>query len=196
MKNRKVEKFTGVVVIDIDGIIADFEGEFCDAFGYDNRHEYDLYKRYPNPELVPVIDEFVSTSAVYQNLFPLFSGNILIRQCVEHNLYVVLMTSRPEETKNITKAWLERFGIPYNELVFAKDRLDGIQNGLKTILPVLAVIDDSVTSLTPLKGYYTAIEWQTLWSDKNYYPKMRYNSDSMKVEVKMDESGKWKYIWE
>ena len=61
-----------VAVLDIDGVLADFEEGFCEAFGYSNRDLYSLEERYPDADqgLLKVCRK----SSQLQGLAPIFGS--------------------------------------------------------------------------------------------------------------------------
>lgn len=192
MKNKST------VVLDIDGVICNFEEAFCDAFGYKNRHLYKLEGRYPqyNPSL---IGEWVNQEENYHNLSPIFGGVLLIQQLKERGWDVVLMTSRPKHLEAVTKSWLTLFHIDVGVL-FETDKAKTIQrhNGqvyLKS--PVTLFVDDSVSQLkkvNKLNPSVTCLAWGQDWN-RGYHPRLRYNNSNYKIEANVG-NGQWKHIWE
>ena len=189
------KKYNKTLFVDMDGVIADFEGEFCERFGYENRDIVDLHKRYPEVDR-DIIDEFIQSSNTYQRLIPHFGGILLLNQAKEEGYYVVLLTSRPETAKEVTRVWLESYEVQYNELWFGKNKGLEIQdfNAMYPNRPVFALIDDIPAFFVQLPLGVVGITWEQPWNEGNY-PRMRYNEKKMQIEWKpntVSEYTKWR----
>lgn len=180
------KKYNKTLFVDIDGVVADFEGEFCERFGYDHRDYQNLHRRYPNVDR-DIIDEFIQSSNTYQRLIPHFGGILLVNQAREDGFYVVLLTSRPKGTEEVTRLWLESYDVQYNELWFGRNKGLEIQdfNKMYPSRPVLALIDDIPSYFAQLPDGVLGIAWDQPWN-KEYFPRMRYNEEKMQIEVQTD----------
>lgn len=190
-------KHRGAVFFDIDGVLADFEGEFCERFGYDNRGVVELEKRYStvDPGLVA---EFIESASSYENLSPIFGGRVLLDQCRTRGYKIVLVTSRPQAAKNVTITWLEKYNITYNELIFTKDKLSAIlaYKNKNQHIPVEMLVDDLPTNLHRAKtSGVIPLCWEQEWNSW-YYPKARYNVCHYIIEVQTHEGAKWRALWD
>jgi hypothetical protein len=109
---------------------------------------------------------------------------------------VILLTSRPDATKEVTIKALERYGIAYHELIFAKNKSELIReyNEIYTNFPIIALIDDGIGYLENLPTGVVGIAWEQPWND-GYYPRARYNPESMKLEICDTVSSNWKEMW-
>ena len=187
MKMPKM-KYRGTVMVDIDGVLADFEGKFCDAFGEDNRHLYSLESRYPDldPELVK---EFVRNPESYADLSPIFGGLLYCRQAHQRGWYVLLMTSRDKSLREVTKSWLHKYSVVYHELVFSKNKREAVKDFdiLHPEYPVRIVVDDSVSVLQSMPEKY-GVAWNQLWNF-GYFPFMYYDNSQMKLMINMGVYG-------
>jgi len=173
-------KYRGTIMVDIDGVIADFEGKFCEDFGDDNRHLYKLESRYPN--LDPgLIREYVGNPENYVDLAPIFGGLLFCRQAYQRGWYVLLMTSRDKKLREITKSWLSKYSVVYHELMFSRNKREAVADfdALHPEYPVRIVVDDSVSVLESMPEKY-CVAWQQEWN-LDYYPAMKYSSTSMKI---------------
>lgn len=189
-----MRKYKYTVAIDIDGVIADFEGEFCDRFGDKFRELPDLFSRYP--EIDPlIISEFVGSPDTYRNLAPLFGGFLLTQQARGLGLYTVLMTSRPKHLAEVTREWLESHYIVYNEIWHVQNKALAIQdyNNLYPNRPIKALVDDLESSLTKLPTGVVGIAMEAPWNS-SYPLHARYNAGLMRLE--WNEGGEWKPFWE
>lgn len=184
MKMPKL-KYRGTIMVDIDGVLADWETPMCDAFGYINRHMYSPYDRYPD---VPrdLIDEYISNPHSYEDLAPIFGGILFCRQATMRGWYVLLCTSRPDtaSVSVYTENWLRKYGVSYNELRFSKNKRKEIENfdSQNPDKPVRIVVDDSVSVLQSMPDKY-CVAWMQEWN-KHYLPTMYYSSGNMKVMIK------------
>lgn len=189
MKKQKI------AVFDCDGVLADFEGEFCDAFGTKNRHLYSLSARYPevDPDL---IKEWVNDAENYRNLNPIFGGVTLLNQLKSKGFFIVLVTSRPEKLEKVTIEWLELYNIPYDSLTLLGGQMPKGEF-LQDINGIQIFIDDSVTELKNMKSYFpeaVCLAWAQPWNDK-YFPRATYDREQMKVMVNMGDNI-WKWLWD
>lgn len=179
-----MNKYNKTLAIDIDGVLADFEGEFCDRFGTDNRWYADLPSRYPrvDPEL---IDEFINSPATYKDLAPIFGGVLLVNQARERGWYILLLTSRPEYLAEITRIWLEGYRVEYNDLWFTDDKQASVakHNRLYPGRRIWCQIDDIVTNLgkSPV-----GVAWEQPWNT-GYYPRASYNEKTMEIDLNLTQ---------
>lgn len=173
-------KYRGTICCDIDGVISDFEGKFCEDFGNNNRHLYSLEGRYPeiDPEL---IREYVGNPENYVDLAPIFGGLLFCRQAHLRGWYVLLMTSRDKKLREVTKSWLSKYSVVYHELMFSRNKREAVADfdALHPEYPVSIVVDDSVSVLNSMPKKY-CVAWQQEWN-LDYYPAMKYNSTEMKI---------------
>jgi len=184
--------FSQTVVVDVDGVIADFEAEFCDKFGYDHREMYSLSARYPEVDK-SLIDEFVESPYSYERIIPIFGGAVaLLSNLRSRGYYTVLMTARSKKLTEVTREWLEGFEIQYNELWFAQNKAVAIQefNQMYPSRKAFLLIDDCPANLEELPDGVTGAIWEQPWND-GYFPRMRYNHELMRVEVKNDTGSPW-----
>ena len=192
MKNR------ATAVIDIDGVIANFESAFCDAFGNRNRHLYKLEERYPHlhPDLIA---EWVNSEDNYVNLSPIFGGMLLIRQLEQRGFDVVLMTSRAKHLETVTKSWLTLYHIEPTYLIFQTNKAGHIRdwNDGWTLPPITLFVDDSVSQLEQVKKLnpsVTCLAWDQPWNQE-YYPRIRYNGSNYLLEGN-NGNGVWRDMWQ
>ena len=182
------------IMVDIDGVLADFEAKFCEDFGYDNRDEYNFYKRYPflDPGL---ITEYVSDPENYKDLLPIFGGALFCQEAKSRGYYVLLVTSRDTKLREATKAWLSQYNIQYNELGFSKNKEEFIRDfeKINANLKVTMVVDDSVSSFAGMVGR-TCFVWEQRWN-QGYYPRISYDYVNFRLVGKSSKEDRWHWIW-
>ena len=103
------------VVVDIDGVLADFEGAFCLEYGHDNRERVSLEERYPNK--ATSIRKFINDPFVYTHLNPIQLGLDIVEWLNENNYEVSIVTARPFGFDGVTRAWLSRHGVKFSSYV-------------------------------------------------------------------------------
>jgi len=182
------------IILDIDGVLADFEEEFCDRFGYDARDKINLEERYPDAK--DLIDEFVESSETYANLKPIWGGWLLSQQAKERGYYVILATSRPERVQEATRIWLEQYNVAYNEVWFTKTKTEQIQrfNVYNPSRRVLFMVDDIVSNFDGLTPDVIGVAYHQPYNG-GYYPRMWYDEKSMTLRIKTDTESKDRDFW-
>ena len=124
------------VILDCDGVLADFEGLFCRKFGWENRWFKSLEYRYPDSAYE--IGLFSQASKTYEQLDVVDIGVKIARFCENAQFDIHVVSSRPEYTLQTTGTWLKRNKIPFHYL--------SVENGsklsrIKGIGPMF-VVDD------------------------------------------------------
>lgn len=135
------------VVLDIDGVLADFEGYFCYRFGWENRNLYKLEERYP--KRVEEIEYFVQSPMTYSSLNLIELGAKIARFCENQGFEISIVSSRPKSAEDVTMKWLQRNKIPFNYVSV------GYLNKFLVIerLNPLFIVDD-LTSMVELCANY------------------------------------------
>lgn len=134
------------VVVDIDGVLADFEGAFCDEFGDERRELVSLESRYPMQ--ARKINVFINNGFVYKNLKPLELGLEIVRYLNENDFEVSIVTARPFGLESVTRDWLSRYGVEYAS--FISDRS---KTGQIALMKPLCAVDDLFSVHTALLGH-------------------------------------------
>jgi len=188
-------RYNKTIVLDIDGVIANFEEEFCERFGCENRHLYNLEQRYPDQ--ADLINEFVNAESTYEHLVPIFGGTLLTRQAYYSDWYVLLMTSRPRHLAQITKEWLEGFHIPYHEMWFANQKAAAIEdyNKMYPRRQAIRFVDDSPKAAVEVSRVYGMITYvyDQPWN-QDVFPRVRYNENDMRLECR-GAATPWFDLW-
>lgn len=125
-------------VVDIDGVLADFEGHFCEIFGSANRHVVNLQQRYPYLKS-NVVSSFVQDRETYKYLDPIQVGLDIVGWLNKQGVVVHIVSSRPVGTFALTRKWLQDFCVPYSSLTVKTDKVHTI----KSLNPAL-VVDDII----------------------------------------------------
>lgn len=187
--------YRGTIAVDIDGVLADFEGKFCEDFGYKNRHIYKLGDRYPDLDR-DLILEYVQNPSNYVDLAPIFGGLLFTRQAHTRGWYILLVTARDRSLREVTKNWLAKYSVVYHELYFAKNKREAIQDfdALNPTRKVAIVVDDSVSVLESMPEKY-GISWWQEWNI-GYHPSMWYESGKMKLYMQPHHKSTPVGVWD
>lgn len=123
-------------ILDVDGVLADFEDAFCEKFGYNGRHLVNLEERYP--EYKDEIEMFVMSSLTYESLDIIPLGVKIARWCEDNGFDIYIVSSRPAYTVKVTGLWLKQNKIPFHFLEV------GVQPKINTIIRAdpMFVVDD------------------------------------------------------
>lgn len=123
------------IILDIDGVLADFEGAFCEEFGYDRRELVSLESRYPNQ--ARRINKFINDGFVYKNLKPIQLGLDIATFLNMKFFDIHIVTSRPFGLDSVTRGWLKRHGVNFS--TYTSDRS---KTGTITLARPLCAVDD------------------------------------------------------
>lgn len=99
------------VVVDVDGVLADFERYFCKTFGWERRELAHLESRYPKQ--AREIVEFLNDPMTYKDLEPIQFGLSIVDYLNRAGFEVHIVTGRPFGMEQLTKLWLGRHGVKY-----------------------------------------------------------------------------------
>jgi len=122
---RKMKINNYVIACELDGVVFDFEYDFCTKFGTNNRHLSNLFERYPDVDK-ELIQEFLDSPDTYRDLLPIFGGITFVRIAQALGFGIIFLTSRPVKSFRFTKQALKYYELNYNDLVFTKDKSDFI----------------------------------------------------------------------
>ncbi len=153
------------VVVDIDGVLADFEGEFVRTFGDDRRELESLESRYPNSG--SRISQFVNNPLTYKNLKPISLGLAVVDFLNDNGYDVNIVTSRPLDTEWVTHRWLKRWGVDFLSFEVYPNKIHRIAE----ISPICA-IDDLISVSRHLEPYNVPVlmmqhPWNWFYEHKN-----------------------------
>lgn len=162
MSHRRAE-----VVLDIDGVLADFEGYFCETFGDAHRNLVGLQQRYPDQK--DKIVRFVNCPDTYRYLDALEVGLDIAQWLSFEGVSIHIVTSRPVGTHLVTQEWLHRFHVPYVSLSTKKDKTVFI----RTLKPVLAVDDIISVAQDLYQSDIQTILVRHPWNETPFFPRIR-----------------------
>lgn len=174
-----------LAILDIDGVLCDFESKFCEDFGSKNRHLYSLEARYPEVHSEK-IREWVKDPENYADLSPIFGGILLLNEIKKYNVDVMLLTSRPRTTKKVTEVWLERYSVNYDWLHFSSDKVDTVSR-LGRDVDIL--VEDSTKTLDSMKENNLVrfpIAWGQPWNE-GYYPRLAYDENKYRIVLEIEK---------
>ena len=154
------------VVMDIDGVVADYERAFCLTFGFDKREFFSLEKRYPN-KLIE-IRQFGNSPSTYRNLEVLQLGKQVYNSLIDKGFSVWFVTSRPFALVDVTKIWLGQNGFDRGALVIAEMYKINV---ILELRPILIVDDDSLLALRVILGDIPALLVDQPWNRKSSVPR-------------------------
>ena len=123
------------IVIDCDGVLADFEGAFCETFGYERRELVSLESRCPSQ--ARKIAKFINDPFVYKALKPIQIGLDIIAFLVKKGFDIHVVTGRPFGMEGVTRRWLQQNDIQFDTLT-----LDTHKTGCIALLKPLVAVDD------------------------------------------------------
>lgn len=131
------------IVVDVDGVLADFEGAFCEEFGYERRELVSLESRYPSQ--ARQINKFLNNGFVYENLKPLELGLEIVRYLNDGGWDVNIVTARPFGLESVTRDWLKRYGVEYSSFISERSK-----TGQIALMKPLCAVDDLFSVHTAL----------------------------------------------
>lgn len=134
------------VVVDIDGVLADFEGLFIQKFGEERRELESLESRYPTMGIS--INRFVNHPETYKYLEPIPLGLSIVEYLTDNGWDVDIVTSRPADAEWVTRRWLKEHGV--NFLSFS---INPNKSGRIAELAPVCAIDDLISVARLLKRY-------------------------------------------
>ncbi len=187
--NKRKEQLD--VVLDIDGVIADFEGFFCHRFGWDNRHMVNLQERYP--ERAGEIMGFIEDRATYHMLMPEKTGIQIAKWLMQRvNVYgrrsnrakVTLLTSRPFRTYEITKKWLKSENVPYHQLEFSHNKGAWMQARQPDIIvdDIIDICEGAALTVPGVTPILMAHDWN---EDSTFIPRITTLSQFQRIYQKV-----------
>ena len=161
------------VVVDVDGVLADFEWAFCQTFGNERRELVSLQSRYPAH--ARKITEFINDGHVYRDLEPIRFGLEICEWLNAGGFEVAIVTARPFGFESITRDWLKRYGIEYMTFVS-----DVSKTGRIALMKPLVAIDD-------LFSVQKALLWHNIPTIIVAQPWNAYSAENMRRVSNLSE---------
>jgi len=183
-----------VIAFDLDGLVFDWEFDFCSKFGNKNRHLPNLFERYPDID-PGIIQEFIDSPETYRDLLPIFGGITFVRIAKALGFGIIFLTNRPEKAYKLTRQSLKYYELPFDDLIFTKDKADFITRfNTAGNQKIRMLVDDIPANLEKLPEGVVGMCWEQPWNEGKY-PRARYNDVKMAVEYKFDTVSEWKTIF-
>jgi hypothetical protein len=165
MRRKAVEDgYQYSAVLDLDGFLFDFEGEFCKRFGDDHRDFTRLQDRYPDRK--DEITRFIQNPDTYKRLFVLPVGQKIARYLWDQKVMVHIMTSRPFTARDNTIKSLSNADIRWDTFEMRKDKPLHI-NGIGPDL----VADDIISVLEQCNAPLRILMKQT-YNETPFFPRI------------------------
>ncbi len=150
----KFSKYNKVVIFDLDGVIADYSKQYTEFLelviglkpNKDDRKSYSFFERYgiTRQQEEQFNLEFIKSGGFLS--IPVFDGVLSVMNKIrKEGIKIVLLTARPswifKRLITDTYSWLHENKIPYDLLIWDKDKGDAIINN---VMPanILCMIDD------------------------------------------------------
>jgi hypothetical protein len=154
------------VVVDIDGVLADFEGKFVQTFGDERRELESLESRYPNR--IHSIRGFVNDMNTYTYLDPIPLGLSIVDFLNDNGFDVDIVTSRPLDTEWVTRRWLKKNNVRFLSFGVYPNKIARIAE----LCPICAV-DDLISVSRHLTRYSVPVllmqhPWNWFYDLKNH----------------------------
>ena len=160
------------VVFDIDGVLADFEGDLVsklvDTFGISgkaNRHFYEMEDRfYGRNDILDTAEYFMDYPPFYRSIEPIYSAIQFAKDLMQSGLGVMYLTSRPRGTEAFTRMWLQKHTWNYSGsmgVFFAENKADFLAD-----IDVEFVVEDSPAHIQALKNAGKSVFcWSQPWNE-------------------------------
>lgn len=170
-------------VVDIDGVLADFEGYFCEIFGCANRHVVNLQQRYPYLKS-SAVSSFVQDRESYKYLDPIQVGLDIVGWLNNQGVVIHIVSSRPVGTTRITQKWLLDYHVPYSSLTVKTDKISVI----KALKPAL-VVDDIIGVVEDCyRAGIPGILVKQPWNETSFFPRVENINDFICAFMRLVET--------
>lgn len=163
---RLPEQLTYSAVIDLDGVMFDFIGDFEKRFGHDHPEEVNLVTRYPNRK--EEIMAYVKDPKTYQRLWALPVGLEIARYLFDRrDTFINIVTSRPIGTREVTLRRLHELGVRYDHFALIPSDKMAFINAIEPDM----VIDDIIGVLNAVKApLKILVAWP--YNETPFYPRI------------------------
>ena len=175
------------IAIDLDNVVFDFEGDFVERIGGNNRHLYSLEQRYPGIRK-DIIEEYVNHPGTYERLVPVFGTVPWLEDVQSRGFGIILITSRPTNCQEVTRYQVKNWNVPHDKLIFAKDKGEYLSNHQNCV----TLVDDLPQNLQNLPKWVNGVIFDRPWNKDVELPRCKYNNDKMRMEIKLVISSEWR----
>lgn len=175
------EKLT--VVLDIDGVMADFELEFCLHFGSRRRHLVELEHRYP--ERKAEIENFVADRMTYKDLLPIPVGIEIAQWLPTQRAIVHVVSSRPPNSVEITRKWLAQHKVSYESLKIDRNK-GAVIKGLSPDIIVDDIIGVCTYAHLNIPGVTPVLVRQP-WNEIVFFPRITTLAQFQRIFFKVSD---------
>ena len=143
--------------VDIDGVIADFVGSFLPRLnevctcGFDQIVSHDFRNNVCVDEALykELWNEEVENGKIYEHLSPLPYVCEALQYLAEHH-EIFVISSRKENSRQATGAWLRRYGMPFAQLQLAKNKREKVEMMIRCDLIIEDELD--IARMVEAKG--------------------------------------------
>lgn len=134
------------IVVDLDGVVCDFNAAAIAEFGPCNEALFSLEERWPGKG--KRLKEFVDNPSVYANLRPIPGAQEALVSLRMKGHYIIACTSRPPQTKYATEFWLATRWMQVDDLYVVgwKEKASFVMS-----LDPGVVIDDAPAHILPMQ---------------------------------------------
>lgn len=172
------------VILDIDGVLADFEGKLVKVLGkefgspaHDYRERYRLEERFGNfPVILRRALELTADPNFYHDI-QLCEGAVdFVETLLDDDYSIRYVSARPMSAYSFTRRWLvSRFtDVDINLYCGVGDKVDFIR---KLNIPVDFIVEDSPITIRALKANgFVTVCWAQLWNE-GIFPRLYVRGD-------------------
>lgn len=193
-----------VVVFDIDGVLADFEGKLVDALvnefgglGSLNRHKFNMGERFKDhPKILRRAEQYINDPNFYYGIEPNYHACNLVADFMEDGYGVMYVTSRPKSHETFTRRWLQKNTPDYSKSLGLFCGVSDKADFLKDV-SVEFLIDDNPAEITRCKkNSIPVLCWWQAWNSE-CFPRLFVASevDDRVLMVQANESTESVPFW-
>jgi 5'(3')-deoxyribonucleotidase len=178
-----------VVVFDIDGVLADFEGRLVEVLSKKfgglaaiNRHLFNLEERFADhPKILEAALMYTADPNFYYGIEPL-SACQFVGELMERGVGVMYVTSRPKSHETFTRRWLQKntpnYGKSLGLFCGVEDKADFLAD-----VPVEFLVEDNPAEITRCKNSgIQVLTWEQEWN-QDFFPRLYAGNDGLMLQM-------------